>query len=131
MQQAFVFIAVMLVSITAWSQGADPCGTARNTIEINECAKRTLAQRDKELNAAYQNLVKSLASSDSSDVTNYDEVKENLLNGQRHWMHFRDNDCRAKYLLNVSGTIRDAVHLSCLIEHTEQRTRQLLDWNAG
>lgn len=131
MKQAFVLIIVMLTSTVAWSQDADPCGAARNTIEINECAKRMLAQRDKELNAAYRNLVKALAPSDSSDATNYDEVRKNLLNGQRHWMRFRDDDCRAKYLLNAGGTIRDAVHLGCLIEHTEQRTRQLLDWNAG
>ena len=108
---------------------ADPCKTQDNTIEINECGKIELAKKDKELNAAYQALIKRLAPSDKSDDTNYTEIKKQLVEAQRNWIKYRDADCSAKYTLYEQGTIRGIVHLSCLKAKTEQRTKELLEWD--
>jgi uncharacterized protein YecT (DUF1311 family) len=108
---------------------ADPCKTQANTIEINECAKSELAKKDKALNTAYQILIKKLAPTDKFDDINYTEVKKQLLEAQQNWIKYRDADCKAKYTLNEKGTIRGVVHLGCLIERTEQRTKELLNWN--
>jgi uncharacterized protein YecT (DUF1311 family) len=116
---------VLFASGAAFSQAADSCKTQKNTIEINDCAQQTLARKDKELNAAYQALVKALASTD------YEGTKKLLLQAQRAWVQFRDNDCNAKYTFYAGGTIRDIAALSCKIEHTEQRTKQLKDWIKG
>ena len=98
-------------------------------MEIDECAKRTLQAKDKELNDAYQKLVKSLVPDDRQDTTDYEGVKKQLLAGQRAWITYRDNDCKAKLNLHASGTIRGAVYLSCLTERTEQRTKELRTWS--
>ena len=106
---------------------ADPCRTL-NTVEINRCAEQTLARRDKELNAAYQALLKSLTPEGKANGIDYPGTRRLLQQAQRSWVQFRDNDCRAKYTFNAGGTIRDIAALGCQIEHTELRTKQLRDW---
>ncbi len=119
----------LTANANAETNTADPCKTQANTIEINECAKSELAKKDKALNAAYQMLIKKLAPADKFDDINYTEVTKQLLEAQKNWIKYRDADCKAKYTLNEQGTMRGIVHLSCLIERTEQRTKELLNWN--
>ena len=128
-----VFLACTLVLHTplVLAQQADPCQTQMNTVEINACAKMTLAEKDKALNAAYQALVKSLVAKDKSDTTNYPQIRKQLAEAQRNWIKFRDNDCKAKLGFNEGGSIRGAVHLGCLTERTEQRTNELENWVDG
>jgi uncharacterized protein YecT (DUF1311 family) len=119
---------IAAAALHAQAQSADPCLTQNNTLEINACAKQVLQTKDKEPNDAYQKLLKSFAPIDKSDDTDYATVKKQLTEGQRAWIHFRDNDCKAKYSMHAGGTIRNAVYLGCLAERTEQRTRELRIW---
>ena len=105
----------------------EPCRT-RNTTEINQCAQQALARKDRELNDAYQSLLKSLEPAGKGDAVDYAATRKLLQQAQRAWVQFRDNDCKAKYMLNAGGTSRDIVSLGCQIEHTEQRTKQLREW---
>ena len=116
---------MLLVVTSASAEITSPCGTQNNTLQINACAASELAAKDKDLNKAYEKLIRDLVAAYKDDTTNYKAVKENLAEAQRNWIKFRDQDCNAKYQLNESGTIRNLVALSCKIEHTEQRTRQL------
>ena len=125
----FLFTVLLVVAATnTAAQTSDPCATQKNTIEINECGKLTLAQKDKLLNAAYQQLIKKLAPANKVDSTNYGEVKKYLVEAQRNWLKFRDSDCKGQLTLNESGTIRGAVYFGCLTERTEQRTKELIKW---
>ncbi len=121
-------LIVVAVNVSAWA--ADPCVTQSNTMEMDACGKQTLSKKDKELNAAYQKLVKSLAAENKGDDTNYAEVKTHLLAAQRSWVKFRDSDCKAMLTLYESGSIRGSVYYRCLTERTEQRTTELLKWGA-
>jgi uncharacterized protein YecT (DUF1311 family) len=121
---------IFTASLPNWAQSSDPCLTQRNTLEIDQCGQLTLKAKDKELNEAYQKLVRSLAPADKADNTDYQAVKKQLLDAQRAWIAYRDNDCKAKLKLNESGTIRGAVYLGCLTERTEQRTKELRSWSA-
>lgn len=105
----------------------EPCRT-RNTAEINQCAQQALERKDRELNAAYQALLKSLEPAGKADAIDYAGTRKLLRQAQRAWIQFRADDCRAKYMLNAGGTVRDIAALGCQIEHTEQRTKQLRDW---
>ncbi len=98
-------------------------------MEINECAKLELTKKDKELNAAYQALMQRLEPNGKFDDTDYINVKKSLVESQKNWMKYRDADCKAKYTLHEQGTIRGIVHLSCLKEKTEKRTKELLEWD--
>ena len=126
---AFMLFSLSPAEAQTQAPAADPCKTQDNTIEINECGKIELAKKDKELNAAYQALIKRLAPSDKSDDTNYTEIKKQLVEAQRNWIKYRDTDCSAKYTLYEQGTIRGIVHLSCLKAKTEQRTKELMEWD--
>ncbi|MDM0104166.1 lysozyme inhibitor LprI family protein [Variovorax sp. J22R24] len=76
--------------------------------------------------------MKSLASDDKTDATDHAGTKKLLQQAQRAWVQFREATAvPTKYTLNAGGTIRDIAALSCKIEHTEQRTKQLKDWNKG
>ena len=131
MRNSILTSFLMVAAINVSAQTSDPCATQRNTIEMNECGKLTLAQKDKELNVAYQKVLKGLAPTDKADTTNYAETKKLLIEAQRNWLKFRDNDCKGQLTLNESGTIRGVIYFGCLIERTEQRTKELLKWAQG
>lgn len=122
---------IVSVSSAVAAQPADPCTTQANTIEINQCLAATHAARDKALNAAYQDLLKRLAPADRFDTTDYPRARKHLMDSQRAWITFRDNDCKGRLVLYETGTIRGAVYAGCLIEHTEQRTRALQAWTGA
>jgi len=128
MKTVLCLATALLLPGLALAQAADPCRT-RTTVEINQCGQQTLARRDKELNAAYQALLKSLTPDGKADAVDYAATRKLLQQAQRSWIQFRDSDCKAKYTLNAGGTIRDIAALGCQIEHTELRTKQLKDWN--
>ena len=124
-----VLTAVLLLAATnAFGQAADPCATQASTSEIDACAKLTLAQKDRELNVAYQKRLKRLVPAFKGDNTNYAEVKKHLIEAQRNWVKFRDSDCQGMLTLYEYGSIRGAVYFGCLTGHTERRTRELLAW---
>lgn len=95
---------------------------------MNECAKRTLAEKDKALNAAYRKLLDSLKSDGTDDTIDFKEARRQLVEAQRAWIRFRDNDCSAMLTVSMNGTIRGVVYLGCLQARTEQRTRELENW---
>jgi uncharacterized protein YecT (DUF1311 family) len=122
---------MLTMALSVAAQPADPCATQANTIEINQCLSATHAARDKALNAAYQDLLKRLAPADRFDTTDYPRARKHLIDSQRAWITFRDNDCKGRLVLYETGTIRGAVYAGCLIEHTEQRTRALQAWTGA
>jgi uncharacterized protein YecT (DUF1311 family) len=122
----------MLLAITpalgiAQSKQADPCFQG-NTVEINQCLGNRLEARDKALNAAYGALLKRLDASDPTDGVDYQAIKRQLVDAQRAWINFSQNDCNARYELYAGGTIRGAVYAGCMIAHTERRTNDLRRW---
>lgn len=123
------FASVIMYSSGSALAQADPCETQSNTIEINACAKQTLATSDKALNETYQKVLKSMESVGSEDKTDYVAVKRRLAEAQRAWAKFRDADCKAKLKLHEAGTIRAAIYLGCLAERTDQRTKELVQWS--
>ena len=122
----------MLLAITpalgiAQSKQADPCFQG-NTVEINQCLGNRLEARDKALNAAYGSLLKRLDASDPTDGVDYQAIKRQLVDAQRAWINFSQNDCNGRYELYARGTIRGAVYAGCMIAHTERRTNDLRRW---
>jgi uncharacterized protein YecT (DUF1311 family) len=128
MKNSLLTILITFAATSVFAQAADPCVTQSNTLEINACGKLTLAKKDKELNAAYQKLMKRLTPDGKGDDTDYAVVKKHLIDAQRSWIKFRDDDCQGMLALYASGTIRGSVYLGCLTDRTEQRTKELLSW---
>lgn len=113
------------------ASAANPCAAAVTTIEMNNCAQKEFEKKDKELNVAYQALMKSLTPSKPIGTINHAEVRAQLIKAQQNWIQFRDNDCNAKYQLRQDGSIRNLVAIACKSEHTELRTKQLRNWTGA
>jgi uncharacterized protein YecT (DUF1311 family) len=121
-------LAVLVLPAAAQARQPDPCAQAVSTIDVNTCMEKVLKARDRELNVAYQDLLKTLVKSEAGDTTDYARVRKELTAAQRAWVQYRDNDCNAQYTYHAQGTYRGPRYLGCMVERTEQRTRELLDW---
>jgi uncharacterized protein YecT (DUF1311 family) len=110
------------------AQAADPCATANTTIEINECMSQQFVAVDRELNRAYQELLKRIDGSDPQQVDR-STVRRRLAEAQRSWIEFRKQDCEGMYKLFEGGSIRNARFHGCMIERTEKRITELKGWD--
>jgi uncharacterized protein YecT (DUF1311 family) len=128
MRKLLILACTALSCSLASAQSADPCANEENTIEINNCLDRVLKAKDRELNEAYQSLLKHLSRSDATDKIDYPGVRKELADAQRAWIVFRDSDCSALYKYWETGSIRGIKYVLCRIEHTQQRTVQLRNW---
>jgi uncharacterized protein YecT (DUF1311 family) len=132
MKCTFVGLAIIIAILPSHSgaqpKSTDPCETQSNTVEINQCLSNQLKARDKSLNSAYKELLKRLDKSDPSSGVDYPRARRQLVEAQRAWISFRDNDCSGRVVLYEGGSIRGAVYTGCLIAHTERRTNDLRRW---
>ncbi|HEY8118514.1 MAG TPA: lysozyme inhibitor LprI family protein [Methylophilaceae bacterium] len=83
--------------------------------EIQECYDQTLKTADKNLNVAYQRLMKLLTPADQTK----------LRETERSWLQFIEQNCRFESSAYSGGTIEPIAYTRCLIEETEARTKEL------
>ena len=125
----FLFVPIQAVSSQAEPSDATDkppvdCAKAMTTLDINHCAKLELDEAERELNQAYQKLVKQLSQPDT-EYENFTELRQSLKEAQRAWIKFRELDCDTQFLLYGSGTIRTVAYLGCMRERAVQRTNEL------
>ena len=102
-----------------------PCDNAMNTITIRACLDKAYAQADVELNAVWKQVMAQLADADPMPAKERKAWKEELLESQRAWIKFKEHDCDAAGFEWFGGTGAPGAILSCLLEHTEARTKDL------
>ena len=128
MRASCVLLALLTSTGLCIAQPEVTCSPGGNTQEMNKCAEIALAEKDRELNQTYRALVQSLRPDSKTDPTDYAKVKKRLHEAQRAWVTFRDNDCTAKAVQWDAFTMRGGVYFGCMIERTEQRTKELQGW---
>lgn len=126
MKHLFVAFVIATVAGSAFGQ-LDPCATVRNTIEINACANQSFKATEAELNAMYKKVLDSLSAPNLKSEQAL-EMKRLLVQAQRAWVSYRENDCKAWWTLHQDGTSRTAEHLGCLESRAKQRIEQLRQW---
>lgn len=112
-----LLFALMLFPATA--QAA--CEGSDDFLAQVNCLEGAYKKADKALNAAWP---KVLAQAPSGGVV--EETRKSIRASQRAWIAFRDADCAAKSMTGVPKYWRSN-ELSCLIEHTDARTKDLLE----
>lgn len=100
-----------------------------NTQDVAMCLQADLEKADRQLNRRYQQLYQSLLAEGTELTPENKDAAKQLKLAQKQWLRFIETDCNAKYQLARAGTARNVVQISCLLEHTKLRTRQLIDWN--
>lgn len=97
---------------------AGPCDALVREDALNACLTNELSRSDKELNVVYGKFRGVLDARD----------REKLKASQSAWIKSRDSDCGFEVESVSGGSAYQSVYLSCMIDHTQQRTRQLVEW---
>ncbi|HZS48610.1 MAG TPA: lysozyme inhibitor LprI family protein [Blastocatellia bacterium] len=116
----FAAIFLMLMSIGAFTQTkkkADPCDSATNQVEMNNCAEREFKAADAQLNKVYNQVMTKLEG----------EHKTKLKEAELAWIKYRDTNCDCETFLNLGGTIYPLVYNGCLTRMTNNRIKELKD----
>lgn len=94
------------------------CKRDGNTAEMKKCASDDYAVADKRLNQVYQQLIGQLRG----------EQKQRLIQAQRTWIQFRDQNCRFVSSQALGGTAEGLFLTTCLTKVTQQRTQDLQEY---
>jgi len=105
------------------SSAASAC-MALPTIAQSGCLEKLANAADAKLNEAYRSAVKTIEASGDGDAAAW---KAELKKAQQAWITFRDADCGALTAYEWGhGTGMGSATESCILDKTEQRTRELL-----
>lgn len=108
----------LLLLALALAAPADRCADAKTTVETNLCLARAN-------NAAELEMDRYLVAARQRAAGDGVMVVKALDEAQARWIAWRKGECDAVYTHLQGGTIRTAGLLTCRIDLTEARTRQL------
>lgn len=121
-------LALALTLLPLYAVAADPCDTAVSDPDINECAAQEYSRVDGILNTTYKKVLADLKAS-GKEYPDALKARQELIKAQRLWVSFREADCNAIFTLHQSGTIRVLMYHSCMTSHSEQRIKELKEFN--
>ena len=125
-----------LLLAAAIAPATDSRCKAIRTNDLIECAAAELKAADGALNRQWkkaQAKVKSQGPSTAADRASNDGLSfsQSLMASQRAWLSYRDAQCRFKTYRNVGGREYRIYKLGCLAYLTNQRVKELTDFNEG
>jgi uncharacterized protein YecT (DUF1311 family) len=91
------------------------CGGLNTQMELNICEGKKLDKADAALNDVYAKLSRKVSA----------EGKAKLLDAQRAWLKYRDQQCAFETLATVGGSIHPMEVAICLTELTKDQTKRL------
>lgn len=120
----FFAVGIVLLAVMgmARSAGSLDCDNAVTTVDMKQCAQNEYDKADKELNDAYKKVMAAVKASGNP------KAKDKLVAAQRAWIDFRDKDCAFEASVFEGGTMYGLIYTSCLTDHTEKRTKELLSF---
>jgi uncharacterized protein YecT (DUF1311 family) len=125
-------IVWLVLAATAHAQDSGAAAAACDklaTIAQSGCLEKLANAADAKLNEAYRRAIKTI---DSADPDHAAEWKAELKKAQQAWIAFRDADCGALTGYEWShGTGMGAATEHCILDKTEQRTRELASRYSG
>lgn len=120
---AFIFTALLAVALHASAHASmqDPnpsftaCSSKANTtVAMENCGKAGLADANRRVNLAYQKALPTFPT----------DQQAKLRSAERTWIAFREQDCRV-YTGADAGSMAAPAYLSCMVDRTETRIREL------
>jgi uncharacterized protein YecT (DUF1311 family) len=100
---------------------------AGNTITVGDCFEQVHNRYDVELNEIYQQVRLKLSQRSRQDPS-YSKTHKQFVRSQRLWIRFRDQDCKTVARQLSQDPTLSGRNSICLIEHTEQRAKELTKW---
>lgn len=111
-------------SLPATAQNVD-CGNAQAQVELTFCAEQDWLAADDDLNAAYRAARDYMREIDANLPVVQRGAEEQLRNGQRAWVTFRDATCAAEGYGFHGGSAEPMIIYSCRARLTQQRAADL------
>lgn len=109
-----IILYLAFFSLMPYAFAAD-CDKAETQLELNQCTSELYKEADKKLNQVYQEVLKRTS-----------EKQTNLLkNSQNLWIKYRNIDCKFQSFKSQGGSVYPMVMISCLIQKTKDRTKEL------
>lgn len=117
---------LLVLTLLAWTprsmaQPSD-CPPDGDADAILRCEETRLAAADEALDKEYRATVRALQDDPTPDAK---AALRTLVDAQRRWIAFRDDDCDAVYLAHHGASLRERHRLRCKTRHAEMRARQL------
>jgi uncharacterized protein YecT (DUF1311 family) len=128
MHRLVLIFALLAITIDARAQDCRKDDFSPMCTDMRASAQFDSA--DQRLNLVYQQLLREL-SKPAEKYLDYPALKTKFIEAQRKWVAFRDAECDAWFVINEAGTGRDADQFKCLIDRTNDRTKQLKAWQAN
>jgi uncharacterized protein YecT (DUF1311 family) len=120
----WLMMAGLAFAAPAHAQGSTAACDALAPPAQSGCLEKLFDAADAKLNQVYQRAVAVIEKSDSDHVAAW---KAELKKSEQAWIAFRDTDCGALVGYEWGhGTGMGSATQSCLLEKTEQRTRELV-----
>lgn len=128
-----LFLACVLAPLAMADVAPPPppkgnCDDAMSNLEMRQCSYAEYQAADKELNAAYAKVIKSL-----KETYGREEIKQaggqdpvaDLKDAQRKWVAFRDANCRSLGTQMLGGSGQQTIVAGCLSSMTKDRVKEL------
>lgn len=122
----FGWMTIASLAVAAPAHAEDSAAAACEALSPpaqSGCLEKLVNAADIKLNQVYQGALAAIEKSDSEKIAAW---KAELKKAEQAWIAFRDADCGALVGYEWGhGTGMGAATQSCLLEKTEQRTREL------
>ncbi|MFD1745743.1 lysozyme inhibitor LprI family protein [Rhizobium helianthi] len=130
-----ILLAVMLCGCVLLQDGPSSaeekpqfdCGNKETQMEMNACAQEEYDAADKVLNDQWKLTRKAMADWDKELEEDQRGAETALLQAQRAWITYRDNQCIAEGFQARGGTLETMLNIVCLTRMTKNRTQELKD----
>ncbi|MFN0263076.1 lysozyme inhibitor LprI family protein [Tepidamorphus sp. 3E244] len=102
------------------------CEDATTTVEMGACLEKEYKRADSELNRIWGLVQSSIEASDYVPAEERETWKKVLLDAQRGWVQFKENDCFSAVPYEwYGGSGAGNAAMSCALDMTEARTKAL------
>ncbi|MFQ2190227.1 lysozyme inhibitor LprI family protein [Aeromonas jandaei] len=121
----FIILTTIFATMTAFGKTVND--NAICNLPSAMCKQEAdLLAADKELNKTYQSILQKNASGGFDDsYVSKGEIRKTLIQSQRAWLLFWDENCKAYYTLNSGGAQRNEAKMECQIYMLQERIQYL------
>ena len=124
--ESFALVAFLALAAPSYAQesSAESACLALPPAAQSGCLEKLANAADAKLNDVYRRAISAIEKSDGNDIAAW---KAELKKAQQAWIAFRDADCGALVGYEWGhGTGMGSATESCLLQKTQQRTRELV-----
>lgn len=126
MNKKLLSAAIMSLSFFSTAALAEQdCSKMDTTGGVYDCVKNNKEESEAALNKAYGDAKKNITSQYGNDAATEKKLQQSLLDGQRGWLKYRENQCRMEAATADEGTSANTTaNNNCVVRLNKVRIAQ-------